>query len=92
MYEIIKEAIEAMEQVNEDIYNMLGVDEFPSIIAETSGSSIALTFAGETIWYDDDDDRQFIEDKNDYEPLVPFLKRKIMKVIQGLNRIQFKEE
>ena len=60
-------------------------DNVPFELSYRCGSMI-ISFMGQRIWFEDEDEREFIENKNDYEPLQPFLEKKA----RGITKLLFK--
>ena len=60
-------------------------DNVPFDISYRCGSMI-ISFMRQRIWLEDEDEREFIENKNDYEPLQPFLEKKA----RGITKLLFK--
>lgn len=54
----------------------------------SDGFYIVVTFCSIQLWSEDDDDREFREDTNEYEPLEPFLRRKVMELIDKIKGIK----
>ena len=51
-----------------------------------------IEFMGITLWNDDDDMREYDEEEDDYEPLEPFLRKRINSIMQTLSLIKLKIE
>lgn len=81
-----QEIIEAVCELNAEIYERSKL-EYVGFKADTDGMTFCVEFAGVCIWNDDDDDREFDEDANKYEPLVPFLRRRAIEEIGKLSGI-----
>lgn len=56
---------------------------------KTNGYQTLIMFDDTIIWNDDWDERFFDEDKNDYEPLEPFIKKEFNKYLDELNKFRF---
>ena len=54
---------------------------------ETIGFITMVTYVGFIIWRDDDDEREFYENKNEYEPIENFLRKKVNEI----NKIDVKK-
>jgi len=55
----------------------------------TDGYEDFIAFEGKVLWNTINEDREFNEEENDYEPLVPFIKREFNKWVDGLNSLKF---
>lgn len=55
----------------------------------TNGYQTLIMFDDVIIWTDVDDERFFDENKNDYEPLEPFIKREFNKYLDDMNKFRF---
>lgn len=71
------------ESLGEEWYN-LGWEGFTLY---TDGFSEIISFLGQPIWASDEDDREFSEVTNEYEPLEPYLLRKAQELIININSI-----
>lgn len=90
MNEELKEAIDAVDNINEDIIegykNDSGGDDDLGLYPRVSVSymtylGIIVEFDDIRIWYSDEDEREFFEDKNEYEPIEPYLRKQINRVV-----------
>lgn len=55
---------------------------------ESDGCSDAVKFLGNIIYNDDDNDREWHEETNSYEPFQPYLLRKMSKEISKIKEIE----
>ena len=81
-----QEIIDAVRELNAEIYDRTKL-EYVGFKANTDGMTFGVEFVGICIWNDDDDERAFDEEKNEYEPLVPFLRRRAIEEILKLSSI-----
>lgn len=81
-----QEIIDAVRELNAEIYDRTKL-EYVGFKANTDGMTFGVEFVGICIWNDDDDERAFDEEKNEYEPLVPFLRRRAIEEIAKLSSI-----
>lgn len=56
----------------------------------TSGYYDAIYFSGILLWHSEYDDRQWYEDTADYEPLIPFIKKKYNDLVLSMVKSKFK--
>jgi len=78
------EVLEAVRKLNEEIMedNEGGTEYCCFWVLETNGIDIIINFLGQGMWRSDEDERDFDESKNEYEPLEPFLRRESKKISQ----------
>jgi len=57
----------------------------------TDGETISISFLDIPIWDTDMDEREYDDEKDDWEPLVLFLKRKITGILSNIVRIKFND-
>lgn len=86
MLEILKEAIDAVDELNDDVEYVEGLSEIFTYSVQTDGTCAIIKFLGCTLWSSEDDEREFYEDRNEYESLVGFCRRERDKMIGNLNR------
>lgn len=86
-----KDALAAVEELNESLYEKYG-DECPMLSVVWAGN--CYTFIGLTIgeielpiWNSENDERKFDEDSNSYEPLKEFISRKYNEIKTKLSAI-----
>ena len=88
----IKEAIEVVEKLNNEIYNFFKKDygePFSMLDLCTDGNSIIINFLKiYRIWPPDEDEREYFDDKDEYEPIEQFLRKEIQKIIGQLSQIK----
>lgn len=58
----------------------------------TYGNHAVILFENHVLWDSEDDEREFYEDTNKYEPLKPFVKKKYNEWVEKLNKFKFSEE
>ena len=84
--------MDAIDNINSQIYEQLGPDS--TIQLEYTYGTVAegVILMDRCIWSSEDDDREYIEDhdefKGDYEPIEPFLRKKVMEVVNEMKKIQ----
>lgn len=85
----ILEIINAVASINYDLssdYQEI-IPPIPPVDYSTTGVESAVSWMGQTIWFDGEDEREFIEEKNDYEPIEPFLRKKITELIGTISNL-----
>ena len=80
----MKETLDAVTAINERAYNEYEEAMFFPLVFDTDGMSFKVDFLGSTIFSADDDEREFSESKNEYEPVEGFLIQKINETINAL--------
>jgi hypothetical protein len=83
---IVTEAIKAVIEINDDVESIEGLSEEFYFSAETDGVNVNIKFLGSVLWSSEDDFdlREFNEHKNEWEPLIVFLRRERDKLIQNI--------
>lgn len=61
----------------------------PAFFYSTNGTTDTISFYGKVLWNSDDDDREWLEEIQDYEPLKPFLLKKLNIYIDGITIMSF---
>ncbi|HDZ25766.1 hypothetical protein LCGC14_1796160 [marine sediment metagenome] len=91
-----KEALKAIGSINQEIYDFFEEkysETFPILELQTDGFYIIINFMGNyRLWFSEEDEREFDEDKNDYEPFEPYLRRETQKIIDQIGSIKIKED
>ena len=87
-WELLIEAREAVEDINSAIAEALPEDTWLTAEAKTNGNSIIVKFAGEMLWSEESDERNFIDEENDYEPLKPYIIKKYNKLIDSISKLR----
>ena len=81
-----KDIIEIVSNINYDLNSDDLIDgEYQLKYSYTYCQTI--DFLGIRIWDDENEPRQWIEDKDDYEPLEQFLRNRIKNTIQSISNI-----
>lgn len=55
----------------------------------TTGFAHLILFDESLLWSSEADDREFDEDGNDYEPLVPFIKKQFNQIADKMQKLRF---
>lgn len=87
-----KEIFKAVESINEellerelgDMIDDYSVYEFLLTISSNTISTF-VEFLGQTIYRNDEDEREFLEEGQDYEPLEPYLKKQMKIVLENMS-------
>lgn len=97
------ELLDAVADINEEIDDQLtGVRYtiWSYLSIETNSETVRVQIAGVTIWDDEDDDREWIEDEQmseggvqwvnpaHYQPWGPYLRRKINELVADIAKIK----
>lgn len=53
-----------------------------------NGYNTLVSYLDVPIWFSDEDEREWIEEKNDYEPLDGFLKKKVNEINSLITNIE----
>lgn len=62
--------------------------EYPTVEIDSNGDIHMISFMGIMLWNSEEDEREFIDAKNDYEPLKPFLNKKINELIDKTQKMR----
>ncbi len=82
---MIEEALKAVEKLNREIPD--------SFELHTDGYSIVIMFISNfQLWCSDDDEREFNENKNEYEPLEGYLRKEVQKAINQIGKLKLKND
>lgn len=91
MWKHNQEVIDAVEAFNEKVHNSIGDEsEFSSdhmMTFESNSYSTIIKFMGLTLWSSDDDEREYIEAHDKYEPLLQFLERQFKRQLELFSRL-----
>ncbi len=83
-----EEIIDIISKLNMEIWEAIGLEYEGAVFEYKSvGYTSLVEFLGNRIWFEDEDEREFQGDLDDYEPLEPYLRREAKKVIESLNKI-----
>lgn len=86
----MNEFLEAIDDLNQEIYEKFGDNyHYERQFNYTTDGYVDIVNFGEImIWNSEMDEREWIEEKNDYEPLKPFLKRMLLQEIDKLIEVK----
>ena len=79
---------EIISDLNHELYERFGEVEL-CFLYSTSGYYESVLFGDHIIWHSEDDDRQWIEETQDYEPFEPFIKKVFNNWVDKLNSLKF---
>ena len=79
---------EIINELNEELYDKAGETD-RDFSYSTNGYIDIISFGEIQIWNSEIDDREWIEEKNDYEPFKPFIKRVFNEELDKLARLKF---
>ena len=88
----MNDIIKIIENINEDIYKSkafyLTGYTLNLCTLVYYGYGTYIEFLNMTLWNSEEDEREFDEEANEWEPLEPFLRNEINKIIQELSKIK----
>jgi hypothetical protein len=70
--------------INSELYEMsedFCVENGIGLSFSTDGYASVIEFMGHVLWSTENDEREYIEETDDYEPLAPFVRRKFNELI-----------
>lgn len=80
--------LKIINELNQELYEKVG--EIGRDFNYSTNGYVDIVYFGEImIWNSEIDGREWVEDKNDYEPLKPFIKRMYNKEIKNLQLFKF---
>lgn len=87
---LLIEAINTIFNINEKIYESFNppAEYTLGIQLRIDGTILVIEFFGDPIWRDDEDDRNFDEGTNEYEPLEPFIRNRIKECLENLKKVE----
>ena len=80
--------LKLINELNEELYERVGETEF-DFNYSTNGYVDIINMGNIMLWNSENDEREYIEDKNDYEPMKPFIKRMLNTEIDKLVMLKF---
>lgn len=83
-FEEIMDAVNTLEQ---EIFEQTEGMEYFNIVATSNGFCTRVSFIGIELWNSEDDQREYIEDKDEYEPMETYLRRTINEELVKLRMI-----
>jgi hypothetical protein len=88
--ELLIEAFQAVFNINENISESTidqGESVYPLILS-TDGLTLQVEFLGMSIWNSEEDEREFNEEKNEYESLELFMISKTLHQLELIKKIK----
>jgi hypothetical protein len=80
--------VEIVRELNVELYEQH--EEVDSYFEyRTTGFADLILFDELILWDSEADDREFDHDKNDYEPLLPFIKKQFNKTADKMQKLWF---
>ena len=76
----LKEAIEVVDKLN-SLLDEKTLDRF-TLVYNTTG--VIIGFGDITLWFSEDDQREFIDDLIGYEPLIDFIRKEFRRYVTEL--------
>jgi len=83
--------IKIVNELNEEIFQKLGEELEANFVYSTDGFFEAINYAEIMIWNSEEDEREWDEEKNEYEPFKPFIKRIFNEKVEKLEKVKFVE-
>jgi len=89
---MIQELFDAVQELNDIFFRveapMDSYDSLRGFTLESDGFQDAVFFMGVRVWTDDDDTREFDEDRNEYEPYKTCFAREALYVVDRLMSVR----
>lgn len=84
------EYLKIIDELNNELYEKFGEDVTVYNFSYcTNGYADTIFFNEMMIWNSEIDEREFIEEINDYEPLKPHIKKIFNEEIEKLSKLKF---
>ena len=88
-----KKIIEIVFILNQEIFDQLDEGEYEELYPElfsvnSDGKSEIVKFMSVPLWNSEFDDREFLIDVEDYEPLDDFLRKKVRKLLTVIKKVK----
>jgi hypothetical protein len=89
----MEDLIAAIDTLNDELYKAHGDNyDYEREYAYTTNGNMLLIHFGEILIHNsEDDDRDWIEDKDDYEPAIPYLKRMLAREVNKILECVFSD-
>ena len=83
--------VEIVRELNTELYDRFGETGFGFNYFEfhTTGFSDIITIAGIDVWNSENENREWDEETQDYEPFIPFIKKEFNIKADMLNSLKF---
>jgi hypothetical protein len=88
---MIKYALKAVSDLNQEVYDYFESYGLTLSLFElrTNGISIIINFMGQyRLWFSDEDEREYCEETDEYEPIEQYLRRESQKIITQIGKIK----
>ena len=79
--------VKLINELNEELYEKFGQTEY-TFNYTTDGEVDMIAFGNIQLWNSEMDDREWIKEKDDYEPLKPFIKLLFNKELDKLSKLK----
>ena len=79
--------IEVVEELNQELFDKKKETNHQFYFM-TNGYIDYILFDREVIWNSEDDGREFREETNDYEPMLPFIKKQFKIYAKEVNNLK----
>lgn len=85
------EVLSIVEELNQEIFDKYGEDasQLLQFTVVSTGFYTSINFLGQVIWSSEEDDREWIEEENDYELLDPFIRKKVNELTTQISSLKF---
>ncbi len=80
--------LEIIKELNQELYEKVG-ETGMDFTYSTDGQVDIVNFGELMIWNSETDERKWIKDENDHEPLKPLIKRRHNEYIENLQLFKF---
>ena len=81
--------IEIVNVLEQDVYEKTEGIEYLNFEVVTNGFATMVNFIGLTIWNSEDDEREYCEETDSYEPMEKHLRRVLNNELDKLRNLKF---
>jgi hypothetical protein len=90
MDETIEKLIQMVERLNNAYYDQTEDDELiPFEFSSVGNHNHLIKFLDLVIWHSEDDDREYIDEQDTYEPLEPHICKIANGILEQLGKVRF---
>lgn len=88
-YYDLNNIIDIIRELECEVWEKTGGVEYFNFQVTTNGSVTEIQFVGICLWNSEIEDREFNETTDSYEPMEPFLRKRLNEELQKLSVLKF---
>lgn len=85
----LTEIVEIVQELEHEVWEKTEGVEYFNFEVITNGTTLVISFIGIILWSSEEDDREYYEERDSYEPMEPFLRRRLNEELNKLRVLQF---